>query len=77
MIIHLPTIAFDVIILRFPFCDLKGFPGNDDVGGTGPAGTIFGSRCSGICEWGRGLVWLGGTGKERKGNEIREGGRRE
>ena len=41
MIIHLPTIAFDVIILRFPFCDLKGFPGNDDVGGTGPAGPFL------------------------------------
>lgn len=41
MIIHLPAIAFDIVILRFPFCDFEVFPGDDYVGRAGASGPFL------------------------------------
>ena len=41
MIIHLAAIPFDIIILRFPFCDFEIFSRYDDVGGARAAGPFL------------------------------------
>ena len=60
MIIHLATVSFDVIILRFPFCDLEVFSRYDDVGGAGAAGPFLTVEAVAAAEGGGGgLVWDG------------------
>ena len=41
MIIHLAAIPFDIIILRFPFCDFEIFSWYDDIGGARAAGPFL------------------------------------
>ncbi len=73
MIVHLPAIAFDVVILRFSFCDLEVCSRDDDVGCAGAAGPFLAVEAVAAAGGLVGGVWGGGR-ERRDGGGMKGGG---